>query len=144
MQPDAGDTGVSSPWQVELLPGDILAFDTRTSSEKPIRTNPHIHDIWKSPAPITRGKWHSLVSRVVFDWHPDGKGEIEAWLDGNPIVDYHGPVGFNTTRPPYFKFGIYRAPSPETIAIEYANVEISRTSLKHLVRRPSPICRKHP
>ncbi|MGD0190500.1 MAG: heparin lyase I family protein [Rhizomicrobium sp.] len=142
MQPDAGDAGVSSPWQLELLPGDILAFDTRTSTEKPIRTNPHIHDIWKSSAPIARGRWHALVSRVVFDWHPDGKGEIDVWLDGKPIVDYRGPVGFNTARPPYFKFGIYRAPAPETLAVAYANVEISRSSLVRRVAHPPQVCRR--
>jgi hypothetical protein len=140
MQPDPGDAGGSSPWQLVLLPEDRLALDTRASAEKPIRANPHIHYIWMSPGPLTRGVWHSVVSRVDFDWHPDGQGAIEFWLDGRQVAHYRGAIGYNTARPPYFKFGIYRAGAPETLDVDYANVEISRSSLMRRVMHPPNVC----
>jgi hypothetical protein len=140
MQMDPGDIGVSSPWQLELLAGDLLGFDTRTSTEKPIRTNPHMHYIWKSSAPVVRGAWHSLVSRTVFDWHTAGKGAIDMWLDGEQVVSYRGPVGFNTARPPYFKFGIYRSAAPEPLSVDYTNVDVSLSSLMSRVSQPPAIC----
>jgi hypothetical protein len=63
MLPDPGDIGAGSSWQLELDAGDILGFETRTSTEKPIVDGPHMHYIWKSAAPVSRGVWHSLVSR---------------------------------------------------------------------------------
>jgi len=140
MLPDPGDIGVSSAWQLELLAGDILGFETRTSTEKPILVNPHMHYVWKSAAPVTRGVWHSLVSRAIFDWRPTGQGAIDVWLDGTQIILFRGAVGYNTTRPPYFKFGVYRAAAPETLAVYYSNIAISRTSLLPRVTQAPKIC----
>jgi hypothetical protein len=140
MLPDPGDIGAGSSWQLELDAGDILGFETRTSTEKPIVDGPHMHYIWKSAAPVSRGVWHSLVSRAIFDWRPDGNGAIDVWLDGTQIIRYRGPVGYNTTRPPYFKFGVYRAAAPETLAVYYSNVAVSRTSLLSRVTQAPKIC----
>jgi len=140
MLPDPGDIGASSAWQFELLAGDILGFETRTSTQDPILVNPHMNYIWKSAAPVTRGVWHSLVSRAIFDWRPDGTGAIDVWLDGAQIIRYRGAVGYNTTRPPYFKFGVYRAAAPETLAVYYSNIAISRASLLPRVTHAPKIC----
>jgi hypothetical protein len=140
MLPDPGDIGAGSPWQFELDADDILGFETRTSTEKPIVDGPHMHYIWKSAGPVTRGVWHSLVSRTIFDWRPTGEGAIDVWLDGAQIVRYRGAVGYNTTKPPYFKFGIYRAAAPETLAVYYSNIAMSRTSLLPRVTRAPNIC----
>ena len=143
VRPDPEDTGImSSPWQLELRRGDILVFDIRASSQKPVLGNAPEQHIYTSPAPIARGVWHSLVSVADFDWQPKGTGGVTVWLDGARIVDYHGPFGYNTRRPPYFKFGIYRVATPETLAVDYANIEISRTSLAARIHAPPKICGK--
>lgn len=145
VRPDPGDTAIlSSPWQLELLAGDILAFETIGSTEKPVKNTTPVNYLWKSPAPIVRGVWHSLASVVYFDWRPGGKGAVTVWLDGTRIVDYKGPFGYNTGRPPYFKFGIYRSKSPETLVVDYANVETSRASLAWRIAAPPPICGVRP
>lgn len=140
--PDPEDTAVSlsSPWQLELRSGDSLVFDVRQSAEKPIRATPWENRLWTSPAPIARGVWHSLVSVAVFDWRPDGGGMVKLWLDGQKVVDRTGPLGYDMVRPDYFKFGIYRAAATDTLAVDYANVELTRTSLEARIMTPPPIC----
>lgn len=139
--PDPDDLPkMSSPWQLELRKGDILVFDIRVSDEKPVRHNAPERHIYTSPTPITRGVWHSLVSVVDFDWRLKGNGGVTVWLDGKEIADYHGRLGYSLTRPPYFKFGIYRTTVPETLAVDYANVEISRSSLASRVDAPPAVC----
>ena len=138
---EPGDAGLSSSWQLEMLKGDILAFNTQTSPDRPVRTNPPPNLVWKSTVPVTRGVWHSLVSRTVFDWRPGGPGAIDVWLDGAKIVNFRGPVGYNQALPPYFKFGIYRAKSPEPLAVAYANLALSRRPLRRRIAHPPEVCR---
>ena len=143
VRPDQEDTGImSSPWQLELRRGDILVFDIRASSQKPVLNNAPENHIYTSPGPVARGVWHALVSVTDFDWRPDGTGGVTVWLDGTRIVDYNGPFGYNTKRAPYFKFGIYRKAAPETLAVDYANIKISRTSLAARIHAPPKICGK--
>ena len=141
VRPDSGDTPrMSSPWQLELRKGDILVFDIRASSEKPVRDNALEQHIYTSAAPIARGVWHSIVSVADFDWRPGGRGAVTVWLDGTRIVDYHGPFGYDTVRTPYFKFGIYRSAASEALAVDYANIETSRDSLASRIHVPPPVC----
>lgn len=140
-QPDPGDTSImSSPWQLELRPGDTLVFDMHASAGKPVLTIPPRHFLWTSNGPIARGVWHSIVSVANFDWRPRGSGGVTVWLDGAKIVDYKGPFGYNNTRPPYFKFGVYRSAAPETLVVDYANVETSRSTLGARIHTPPPMC----
>jgi hypothetical protein len=141
VQPDPGDTaGMTSPWQVVLLAGDSLAFDMRTSGEKPVVHTAPRRRLWESSAPIERGAWHALVSAADFDWRPKGTGSVKVWLDGKMIVDYAGPFGYNTVKPPYFKFGVYRASAPETLAVDYADVVTSLSALRERILAPAPRC----
>jgi hypothetical protein len=141
VRPGPDDTSaMSSPWQLELRKDDILVFDIRVSDEKPVRHNAPERHIYKSSAPITRGVWHSIVSVADFDSRPAGNGGVTVWLDGKEIVDYQGPFGYITIQPPYFKFGIYRSAAPETLAVDYTNVAISRTPLAARIHAPPPVC----
>jgi Polysaccharide lyase len=140
-RPDPGDSPqMSSPWQLELRRGDILVFDIRISSEKPVRRNAPERHIYTSPTPVARGVWHSIVSVADFNWRPQGNGSVAVWLDGKQIVNYHGPFGYNTTKTPYFKFGIYRSAAPETLVVDYTDVETSRTSLASRINAAPPDC----
>lgn len=141
VRPDPDDTAaMSSPWQLELRKGDLLVFDIRVSDERPVRHNAPEQHIYTSPIPVTRGIWHSIVSVVDFDWKLQGHGGVTVWLDAKRIADYHGRFGYFLTRPPYFKFGIYRHTAPETLAVDYANIETSLSSLASRIQSPPPVC----
>jgi hypothetical protein len=43
-------------------------------------------------------------------------------------VKYAGTLGYADTVGPYFKFGIYRDPSPETLIVQYKSLKIGPTS----------------
>jgi hypothetical protein len=70
--------------------------------------------------PIVRGKYYTLEAELHTD--DDDGGSVDVWLDGEQIVDYSGPVGYGYGV--YWKQGIYRAASPEEIAVDYRGLEI--------------------
>jgi hypothetical protein len=141
--PDPGDGPHEySSWELELFPGDKLTFITHTSPNKPMLDTLHDHHLWTMSEPVARDTWHSVVSRTVFDADPNGHGAIELWFDGQKVVDYTGPVDYRNTHPPYFKFGIYRADAPETIAVQYADVAVSKSSLAARIEHPPEACHR--
>jgi hypothetical protein len=56
--------------------------------------------------PIAFERWMSFVFR--FRESAGGDGFLQVWLDGRPIVDHRGALGFSTPGyKDYFKFGYY-------------------------------------
>jgi hypothetical protein len=56
--------------------------------------------------PIKFGQWSDFV--VKFRHALDSSGILQIWMDGQLIVDYKGPIGFNTPGyKDYAKFGYY-------------------------------------
>jgi hypothetical protein len=56
--------------------------------------------------PIRFGQWMDFVFK--FRHALDGSGLLQVWMDGQQIVDYSGPIGFNTPGyKDYAKFGYY-------------------------------------
>jgi hypothetical protein len=70
--------------------------------------------------PIVRGKYYALEAELHTE--DDESGSVDVWLDGEKIVDYSGAVGYGNGV--YWKQGIYRAASPEEIAVDYRGLEI--------------------
>lgn len=55
---------------------------------------------------FARGVWHDFVFRIL--WSRHGMSEVAAWLDGSPLIDWRGSLGYeNEAEGPYFKFGVY-------------------------------------
>lgn len=85
---------------------------------------------------VTRGEWHHIVVRAR---HDKSFGQIDWWVDGKlihlnqrtniPIGNDHSAIG-------YWKFGIYRTTNVRDLAVRYANVEVSTTSLLDRVTTP--------
>jgi hypothetical protein len=80
-----------------------------------------------------RGSWLDLRFRVRFT--PQNTGRVQAWLDGNQVIDYRGvtansettATGYRSTGHFYFKMGLYRnvMSQPMTIYLdEYRKREI--------------------
>jgi hypothetical protein len=56
--------------------------------------------------PIPFGRWTDFVFK--FRHSQGGDGFLQGWMDGREIVDYQGPLGFNTPKhKDYAKFGYY-------------------------------------
>ncbi|HWI38609.1 MAG TPA: heparin lyase I family protein [Burkholderiales bacterium] len=56
--------------------------------------------------PIRFGQWTEFVFK--FRHATDNSGLLQVWMDGQQIVDYSGPIGFNTPGyRDYAKFGYY-------------------------------------
>lgn len=80
--------------------------------------NPDIRYEFVSLADFPLGVWHDFVFRVF--WSRHGVSEIEAWLNGKPIIDWRGPLAYeNEVRGPYFKLGAYWSPPGKTPLVIY-------------------------
>lgn len=64
------------------------------------------------------GVWHDFVFRVF--WSRHGASEIRAWLNGEPFIDWRGPLGYeNEAEGPYFKLGVYCSPPDARPVVAY-------------------------
>uniref|UniRef100_UPI0038B3BD9B polysaccharide lyase n=1 Tax=Aureimonas psammosilenae TaxID=2495496 RepID=UPI0038B3BD9B len=75
------------------------AFDEVASA------NPaHPYVFYETAAHI--GRWMDFVFRIR--WSRYDESTIEAFMDGKPLFDFHGPLGYrNEEKAPYFKLGLY-------------------------------------
>lgn len=82
---------------------------------------PDIRYEFASIADIAKGAWHDFVFRVF--WSRHGTSEIEAWLGGERIIDWQGPLAYeNEVEGPYFKLGLYWSPpGPKPIVAYHDN-----------------------
>ncbi len=70
--------------------------------------------LWKGP--YRTGIWTSFIFQTRWDWRVDGHGMVRAWSklatteSWQPILTYHGPIGYRDDRDIYFKAGIYKWP----------------------------------
>ena len=73
--------------------------------------------LYADPNPLERGRFYSL--KIVANFQNDETGFAQVWRDGIQIVDYSGPLGYGQAV--YWKEGIYRYPTNQTIAARYQN-----------------------
>lgn len=108
MQWHAGDTTGLQPIYSLLLRGAqmrlILRYDT---SATPSRTTTVTRVLWSTNSwpPNT---WITVVTRALVSTDPAEGPRISTWINGQPVVNYTGPVGYRTpTAQPYVKHGLY-------------------------------------
>ena len=68
---------------------------------------------------LERGRSYSIRVETRFSM---ADGALKVWRDGEQIVDYAGPLGYDNGV--YWKQGIYRSASAEVIAVTYRNLVI--------------------
>lgn len=101
---DEGEYGERSPILAHRYQDHVLVVDLRYSSEPVQKANDGaVKTILRIPD-FPRGVWRDFRYRIV--WAHDA-GEIDGWLDGRQVIHYRGPLGYNDSRGPYFKFGLY-------------------------------------
>jgi Polysaccharide lyase len=123
---DPGGIAGSPPWAQELDAGDRFQIVVRTKAESLIRNNPRLIVVFTDPN-FRRGRVYQFVYRLRYS---QTHGLLQAWRDGQQIVDYSGPLGYINQQGPYFKFGIYRQPAPETIIVHYYDLHFGGPELK--------------
>lgn len=123
---DPGDIGPSPAWAQELNAGDVFRIVIRAKFEKPLRRSPAPQVLFVDPE-FKRGQTYHFVYRLRYS---ASQGGLDAWRDGTQIVHYRGPVGYSNQSGPYFKFGIYREPAAETLAVHYMNLRFGNAVVK--------------
>lgn len=124
---DKSDGGVSPPYELDLV-GDRMQIDARWST--PTQTNwsnVNTRTLYTDTHNIQRGHWYDIKITIKFD--PFGNGMLDVWRDGVQLVDYSGPLGYNDSTGPYWKEGIYRQGSSETMAVNYSGFTLVKGSV---------------
>ncbi|RAK58144.1 heparin lyase I family protein [Phenylobacterium deserti] len=137
--PDSGDYGSLGPVFATQLDGERMRFITRTDEDRITTSRPDDNVLYTDSSDIIRGHWYQMKVEIRFD--PDGAGLIKVWRDGDLLVNYKGGVGYNDAVGPYWKMGIYREASAETLAVNYRNFDIAEggaTSQPPPVTSPRP------
>ncbi|WP_221391321.1 heparin lyase I family protein [Dyadobacter sp. NIV53] len=112
---------------------DDLSVTTCANTAKIATTN--TSGVVRYTGKLKRGIWVRNVLRIRFH-HTNG--QVEWWENGVKKLDLSGVgIGNNDTVGPYWKYGLYRTKSPETLTVEYANMELSTTtSLRSRIESP--------
>ena len=77
------------------------------------------------PRDFPLGKWNDFV--VQAKWSDNQDGFVNIWWNGKQIVEYRGPVGYELTTGPEFKFGLYHSDSDQTLVAYYNQVKSGDT-----------------
>ena len=108
MQWHAGDNTNLQPIYSLLVRGTemrlIMRYDT---SATPSRNTTVTRILWATSAwpPNT---WITVVTRALVSPNPAASPMISTWINGAQVVNYRGPVGYNTpSAQPYLKHGLY-------------------------------------
>lgn len=108
------DKSLGEPWRSPPLAlevkGSDVRINTRSDSRQLSPKKIPSKFVWRGKLDDIRGQWTDWVFHVKWSYNNDGF--LQVWQDGNLIVDYKGPIGYNDTKGPYFKTGIYQGNSP--------------------------------
>jgi Polysaccharide lyase len=114
------NTPGSPIWSQEFDSGDVFKIMLRYNTDLPLTLF--------TDAKCVRGQSYHMLYHFRVEPQPSTTGWLACWRDGVQIVKYQGPFGYTDSVGPYFKFGIYRDPSPETLIVQYKNLKIGPTS----------------
>lgn len=115
------DLNVSPPFEIGFRPGvamNRLVMTARSGDSRSLVE--HEYPIGEGPLP--RDVWHEIRLRTKMG----RDGFLQAWLDGKPVLDLQGDIGFNDQTNWYWRMGIYRRAVMETYLIHIRNFEMRR------------------
>lgn len=116
---DEGDAPSSPPLAFELSGSELVIYTQSTTTPRHAK-NPEGIERARVPG-IARDRWYRISYDVRFN---PQRGELAVRLDRRTIFSGPIPIGYADAVGPYFKFGIYRAKSPERLAVRYRNLSI--------------------
>lgn len=108
MQWNPGDGTGLQPIYSLILRGARMSLVMRYStSATPTRANTVVREIW-SASSWPPNTWITIVTQGLISPDPAKGPFLNTWINGQPVVGYTGPVGFNTPSAlPYVKHGVY-------------------------------------
>ena len=98
---------------------------------------PHAGNVkqWVGSTGGDKGKWTDWVFHIKFDDRSNGNGFLEAWKNGNKVLDYRGRIG-DTSSDPYMKIGPQISPSkyycPRTVYYDNIRIGNQNSSLSEM------------
>lgn len=116
---DPGDAG-SSPVLGLALKGRDLTVFTQSQAAQTHAKNPQAVRRARVRT-IARGRWIAISYDVRFN---PRLGALDMRIDGRTVFSGAIPIGYADVVGPYFKFGIYRSPTQQTLAVRYRNLTI--------------------
>lgn len=123
---DAGDISAAPIFGL-YWNGDKLVIGTRSSTVDPLVTSPNAVSRYADASDYGRGVWRS--HRYIVRIEPTGGGRLTGWIDGVQVVDLNNiPIGYVDAVGPYWKIGIYRQETSETLAVQFRNTTVALAS----------------
>ncbi|WP_221391319.1 heparin lyase I family protein [Dyadobacter sp. NIV53] len=120
---DAGDAASVPVLTFRFVGEDNLSITTCANTDKIATKN--LAGVIRYTGKLQRGVWVRNVMRIRFH-HTNG--QLQWWENGVEKLNLINiGMGNNDTVGPYWKFGIYRTKSVETLMVDYANMELSTT-----------------
>ena len=89
--------------------------------------------LWLDSSDIVRGQEYHLD--IYANVSNDSSGRVLIVRDGQVVVDYSGPVGYDFGGELAWKEGIYRDASPETIAAQFSNLQVSHGDMVQIPQK---------
>lgn len=102
-QAELGDPAGKPPVAIRYVDGRlrITGAFSEVASDEPEKIYV-FHEIERTPL----GRWLDFIFRI--HWSQKGDSSIDAYLDGKPLFQFTGPLGYlNQAKGPYFKLGVY-------------------------------------
>lgn len=104
--PDRGEIYRSPPLAIRYTGGQMTVTGIYSAERIQRRNDGDRLILYTHQGAWEKGIWNDWVFQVIWNWQRDGM--VKAWLNGEQIVDYHGPIGYNDAAGAWFKMGIYR------------------------------------
>ena len=110
------------PFAIYLFNNDVMQIngawaETNSTTENDVT-------LFLDTQPLQRGHFYGM--KIVTNFMNDSTGYVQVWRDGVQIVNYSGPIGYGQAV--YWKEGIYRYPTNQTIAARYRHTRLTSDS----------------
>jgi len=112
----ADDWESQSPFAIEMLE-ERMAIVIRYGDPE----HHQYRELYVDAANIERGRYYDIDIEVRFQ--NDSTGFLNVWRDGEQIVSYTGPIGYDNGV--YWKYGVYRSETDTTIAVDYRDMALT-------------------
>ena len=112
---------VSPPFEIGFRPGvglNRLVMTARGGESRSLTE----HEYPIGDGPLARDVWHEVRLQVKMGH----EGFLKGWLDGAPVLNLQGYMGFNDQKNWYWRMGLYRRAVAETYKIQLRNFEMRR------------------
>jgi Ca2+-binding RTX toxin-like protein len=113
----ADDWESQSPFAIEMLK-ERMAIVVRYGDPE----HHQYRELYVDTADLQRGRYYEIDIEVRFQ--NDSTGFLNVWRDGEQIVSYSGPIGYDNGV--YWKYGIYRSETDSTIAVDYRDMALAK------------------